>query len=271
MGTALAADPERASLPWLGGSCRDARYPALAGEWAVGCFGGEVNRAFHVETGQQVELERAVESPGLADGVLVGPTGRWVLPASAPSDTPNPLDAIAPFATDGDRIAVATAEGVVVLEDNRVHRVEAAPAPWRAPAVGIDFIAWVEGEDDIRLLVDGSERSQAWAEGRHVAADGEHIAWIEDERVCVQKRHQMKRCVWTDAHTARGLALDEGVACWEAWNGRDVDIACSDGFAIEGPGHQRGPSLAEGRLLYRDGKDVRLVTLPVAPPEAEPE
>lgn len=263
MGSALAAEPERASLPWLGGSCRDGRYPQLAGEWAVGCYGGKVSRAFHVETGQQVELERSVEAPAVADGLLVGPTGRWELPAAEPTDQREKLEAVAPWATDGRRTVVPTADAIVLLEEGR--RIDAAPLPWRQPAVGEGFVAWIEAGDAVMVWREDTGRTVHFAEGRHVAAEGRWIAWIEEERVCLQTLHTMPSCTWSDAHTSVGLSLDEGVACWEQWNGEDVDVQCSDGFSVGGPGHQRGPSRDEGRLLYRDGDTVRLTVLPTDP------
>ena len=54
---------------------------------------------------------------------------------------------------------------------------------------------------------------------------------------------------------------------WCASRIKDVDIACSDGFGVDGPGHQRGPSRSEGWLLYRENGQTRLVRLPVAAPD----
>ncbi len=252
-------------MPWLGGTCRDARYPALAGDWAVGCFGGPVNRAVNLETGQQVELERAVDSPGLADGVLIGAAGWWHLPSGTPTDKPSPVEAIGPFSTDGQRAVVTTPVSIEILDGNTRESIEAAPTPWRAPAIGDGFVAWVE--DEVVMMAPEDGAAVQWAEGRHVSANGPTIAWLDDERVCLQRVGAMKQCTWTDAHTARGLSLDGDVACWESWNGEDVDIACSDGFGVDGPGHQRGPSRSEGWLLYRENGQTRLVRLPVAAPD----
>ena len=63
-----------------------------------------------------------------------------------------------------------------------------------------------------------------------------------------------------DAHTARRLALDGEVACWEQWTGDEVDVHCSDGVQLRRPGHQRNPSrfgrwllvVEEGRALQVD-------------------
>jgi len=225
----------------------------------VGCFGGKVNRAFHLPSGEQVELERSVEAPGLAEGVLVGPTGRWVLPATEPMDRPEELEAIAPWITDGERVLVATPNGLVLREPGGEVHIGGSPTPWRQPALGEGFVAWIE--DEVVMLLEDGRGIVEWAPGRHVAAQDRIVAWIDDERVCVQKLGEMKQCTWTDAHTSRALTLDDGVACWESWNGADVDVECSDGFRVGGDGHQRAPSRDNGRVLYRDGETVRVVSV----------
>lgn len=246
--------PTRTSLPWLGGSCRDGRYPQLAGEWAVGCLGHAVNRAVHLETGQQVELERPVESPGVFAGGLTGATGTWVFPSATPVDRPSPIEARSAWASDGQRHAVITPDGVQLLDGNRRRTVEHAAAPWMPPAVGDDFVAWSAGD---QVFVEREGQVVEQGAGWHVAASGPHLAWMTDTQVCVDER-----CVTTDPHTSSRLSLDGDVACWEHWTGQDVDVWCSDGERIEAPGNQRNPSRSGRRILYREDGQTLLWTLP---------
>src|SRR5436190_20904996 len=54
--------------------CRDVRFPALAGEWAVGCgASGLVDRAVHLPTGTVIELPVPAARPGIAPGLVYVP------------------------------------------------------------------------------------------------------------------------------------------------------------------------------------------------------
>ncbi|MCP4805246.1 MAG: hypothetical protein GY913_02870 [Proteobacteria bacterium] len=220
----------------------------------MGCLGHEVNRVVNLETGLQLELERAVEGPALFDGGMTGATGTWHFPVTTPVDKPSPIEATSAWASDGARHAVATSDGVLVLEGNRRRLIEVEVAPWMPPAVGEDVIAWVSGE---HVFVERDGEVEDLGPGWHVAASASSLAWITPDGVCIDER-----CIPTDAHASKRLSLDGDVACWEHWNGSDVDVWCSDGVRIEGPGHQRSPSRSGSRVLYREDGQTLLWTLP---------
>ncbi len=274
---ALAGPPDVQvlPLPWLDGPCQDARYPRLAGEWAVGCGpSGRVDRALHLESRRTVALEGAAVSPAVAPGVLYAPTrdhGLWRLPGGDPVEvTLVPRQGVAPPATDGERVALPVAEGVQLFElDERVRRThDAVPAPWYPPAIDGDLVAWVDrrgDSEDIWALVDGEPVAVAAGPGheRHVAVEGRTVAWIDDRGAHTWDAVSGERSSWAvDAHTSRRLALDDGVLCLEAWNGVDVDVACSDGVYWGGQGHQRAPDRQGRQLLVVDRGRALLLEWP---------
>jgi len=274
-----AADLQVLPLPWLDGPCQDPRYPRLAGEWAVGCGpSGRVDRALHLATRRTVALEGGAVSPGVAPGVVYAPTrdhGLWRLPSGEtdPQAPLVPLAGIAPPATDGDRVALALADGLQLFRlDERIrHTWDASPAPWYPPALDGELVAWVtrqDGSEDIWALVDDQAVPVATtaAHERHVAVSGDLVGWVSDDGVHTWDARTGARQAWpTDAHTTRRLSLHDGVACWEAWNGVDVDVACSDGVRWGGEGHQRSPDRQGGQLLVMDRGRALLLVLPEAP------
>ena len=256
-------------LPWLDGACRDARFPRLAGAWAMGCEDKQgVSRAWNLDTGERIELSDAPVSPGLADGVVfsVGEVeGLWRLPAvESVTDLPRiPVRTIAPPATDGTQAVVVTPENLqlfVLGEPLRKH-VEAVPAPWYPPAISGNWLAWVdlsrleETGEDILLHHADTGRVETLAGGpgneRHVVASGDWLAWLDDDGVVILhlETREMVR-IETDAHTTTGLGLWGSVACWEEWSEGDVDLRCSDGLRVRGSGHQRRPSRWGRYLLF---------------------
>ncbi len=263
------------SLPQLEASCSDTRYPQLAGAWAVGCSGGGlVDTAVHLETRRVVELVDPVADPGVGgEGVVVAPDRVWVLPEARPERHRRPVEGIAPWATEGQRVAIAT-EGDLqwfALDEHARQHLSGAPAPWMPPAVG-DALAWVDvGErdqlgEDIYVWVEGLRDAaplvRREGDQRHAAADGEWVAWIEDDRVCVESLVTgLRSCTETDAHTSRSLSLWRDVACWEHWTGEDTDVRCSDGLWLKRPGHQRSPSRVGDWLLFQDRGRVLVAEL----------
>lgn len=250
--------------------CLDARYPQLSGAWAVGCRGAAVNLAVHLDTGEQVLLERAAQSPALAAGVVYAPTvahGLWTLPDPVP-DRQIVVPVQGAAGTDGQRVAVATTDDIQVMqigERTRRH-IDADPAPWYPPAVSAWGVAWVQSGEDVWFARAGAQQGRALADGpdhqRHVAASGRWVAWIEDAGVVVYDVEQDTRQLFeTDAHTSRGLSLWGPTACWEHWNGADIDVWCSDGLRVDGPGHQRAPSRVGARMLVRDAGQVVVLQL----------
>lgn len=258
------------SVPWVSGPCADPRLPAVHGEWAVGCSGMRVDRAQNLRTGQQLVLERPEERVAVGPGVVYGKAGQWRLEEGGQLSPALPLRSDGALATDGTLVAVATEHDVQVgpLDGNSRQHASPPPAPWYRPAVADGRVAWVSHEgdsEDIWLLDVEARDAQPVAEGpgheRHVALSGTHIAWVEDDAVVLKPLDGAARRIPADAHTARGLALDGDVVCWEQWNGADVDVACSDGVSVQRPGHQRSPSRSEGWLMVVEDGQALVMTL----------
>ena len=177
-----------------------------------------------------------------------------------------PFDGVAPAATDGVRVVISAGDDLqwMVLGEGRRYHVASDPLPWYAPAIEGRWIAWVErgpdGSEDVWLYDLEARETRVVAAGpeheRHVAIQGGYLGWIAESEVVVIDLETGARRSWpADAHTSRGLSLWGEVACWEAWSGRDIDVVCSDGLRVGGPGHQRNPSRWGPWLLYvQDGK-----------------
>ena len=164
-------------------------------------------------------------------------------------------------------------DAVVLMPWDAGHRRElpAAPASWYAPALSESAVLWVDrrdsawtGLDVLRLSPDGRSAQvlvRAPGDQVHVAASEHWVAWVETHFVVVQDlRTGERRRYPSDTHAATGLSLWGPVACWEHWNGQDVDAVCSDGLIADGPGHQRAPSRYQGWMLYRDGERTMVAT-----------
>lgn len=274
-----APPPLVRSLPALAGTCSDGRFPRLAGAWAVGCGpSGMVDRAVELATNRVVSLTGAAASPALAPGVVYAPGlehGLWRLPE--PNPVPGvhrmPAPGVEAVATDGARVAVCTREDVQVfaLFDAGRQRYAGRPAPWYWPAVSSLGVAWVELRDaaltgeDIWFLADGAHTPEPLVrkagQQRHLAASGPFLGWIDDDGVRVEDlRSGERRFYAADAHTSAGLSLWGPVACFEVFDGIDVDVACTDGLEVDRPEHQRGPSRYGPWILFREGAQVLLAT-----------
>ena len=269
-----------APLPWLDGPCDDPRYPVLDGAWAVGCgSSGRVERALNLDTGERVELSDALDAPAVGGGVIyVAGTrgGLWRLPAGEedPEMVRIPVTGHAPPATDGHHVVVVTEDDLQVLElgERSRYHTEGWPAPWYAPAISGRWLGWV----DVRALDERGEDVLVWdrearelhqlavgpLDERHVALDGDHAAWVDDEGVTIAHLVTGERQrVASDPRPTNRLSLSDGIACWEAWNGADVDVVCSDGVTVDGDGDQRTPSRVGDRILYVDAERTFLATV----------
>jgi hypothetical protein len=129
----------------LASPCQDARYPALAGPWAVGCGKtGEVDRAISLHSGERIALPPSI-SPGLGPGVVYAPeVGRIDLSAPAAAK-------VSRF--ERNRLSNRTAPpavssaGIAVIKDNSVHSLvlgdkvirsltsDAPPLGYQPPAI----------------------------------------------------------------------------------------------------------------------------------------
>lgn len=283
--------------------CNDPRYPALAGPWVVGCGpSGEVDRALSLKSGRLVKLPRALTSPGLGEGAIYAPgLDGWLYRLD--EDGAHAVEGIArvtapplaPPATDGIHVAILTDRGVEAFAaTEHHHRVfPTRPWGWYPPALAWPDVAWVtdggpDAEDIWWIDAVNGRHPQPLAAGpghqRHVVGSEHWLAWVEDDAVVVLDitsgaRHRYR------ANTGFSAApsLWRDVACWEerppltptdeAPRGPSgleaptdgIDIRCSDGVTVGGPGDQHKPSRWADWLLYRDGKRVMLYTLPDEP------
>ena len=270
----------RQPLPQLKRRCRDRRYPRLAGAWAVGCGSeGLISLALDLRDGGLLQLEQAAETPATGDGVLFAPgrhQGLWRLPSTQPSGGRSTAtrQPIAPAAVDGEHAALLLEGRVTAFKvgDKGIKLLQAQPLPWQTPALSWPVMAWVDGSQrertgsDIRtwnLERDTRSRPLTQAPGhqRHVAASGHWVGWQDDEGVWVEDLRDGRRS-FTKADTGfrAGLSLWGPVACWEERADGDIDIACSDGLRVDGPGDQGWPSRWGPWLLYRQDDIPHLAT-----------
>lgn len=262
-------------VPSADRACFDPRFPTLSGPWIVACEGGKVARALPIGGGEERTLDPVMESPGVgAAGVYGQSQGGWRSQDWAwRPGKPAPVRAVSPLGVGPEQVVVLTADAVVRMPWDAGERraLPAAPASWYAPAVSEHAVVWVDrrdaawtGLDVLRLSEDGQSAqvlARAPGDQVHVAASEHWVAWIEEHFVVVQDlRSGERRRYPSDTHTATGLSLWGPVACWEHWNGQDVDAVCSDGLIADGPGHQRAPSRYQSWMLYQDGERAMVAT-----------
>lgn len=273
--------------------CLDARYPALAGPWVVGCgAGGLVDRALSLLTGRELRFE-PMTAPALGEGLLVsiGPDAQALrLREGGAERLDLPLvwtRGLAPPATDGARVALLE-EGRVsawALEERSRNLIEARPEAWFRPALGGERLAWVErgahGQGEVWALDLRSPRArpERLAErGWHVVGQGERLAWVEPDALVLYEpaSGEQERLPARTGFSAPP-SLWEEVICWEERPrhrvdepGDGVDILCNDGLTAAGPGHQRWPSRFGPWLLYRQDGALWLRTAASADPASPP-
>ncbi|MDP2304860.1 MAG: hypothetical protein Q8P18_02410 [Pseudomonadota bacterium] len=280
-GTVLVR-PEVRSLPTIeAGSCRDDRFPTLAGPWVVWCSTtGRVDRAYNLGSLEAVTLSASAEAPGIGPGaILVPQLGLWRLPDASPVPNQGRVAGatVGPPATDGEHGVFAWAGHVEAfpLSERIRERTDAAPLPWYPAALAWPWAAWVEdggltGEDVWTRTAEGerSPLARSARSERHVVGDGRWLAWLDEEGVYVQDMARGERRVYAaDTGFAHGLGLWGPVACWEdrgalrAGTG-DIDVRCSDGVELHRPGHQRAPARWGPWLLFREGVQLLVATVP---------
>jgi hypothetical protein len=254
--------------------CRDARFPALAGEWAVGCgASGLVDRAVHLPTGTVIELPVAAVRPGIAPGFLYVPGGAmFQLTASTALRTVGDAGlvkdgAFAPPAIDGVHVAIATRDRVYVSQPDASAwpSWEVDLQGWDGPALAWPRVAWVD--DTLRVVaVDAEVRSPpsvwstAGARARHVVSDGARFAWVEDGALVLflpSTGERERIDTRTGFHAPPTLSGDR--VCYEERVPQTgVQVRCNDGTVV---GSATWPSLSADRLLYRKGDHPWLLVL----------
>ncbi len=274
--------PEVRSLPTIEAtSCRDDRYPTLAGPWVVWCSTtGRVDRADHLGTRASVTLSAGAEAPGIGPGAVLAPElGLWRLPdtSPAPDQTRVAPGTVGPPSTDGVHGVFAWSDHVeaFALSERIRDRTDATPLPGSPTALAWPWAAWIEDGgltgEDVWARADKGGRTplaRTARSERHVTGDGRWLAWLDEEGVYVQDMTSGERRVYAaDTGFVYGLGLWGPVACWEdrgayrAGTG-DIDVRCSDGVELRRAGHQRAPSRWGPWLLFREDARVLVATVP---------
>lgn len=275
-------------------TCADDRLPALAGEWVVGCRAGDrPDTAVSLATGAIVDLPSPPPTFTLSGPHLFAP-GLGQGPRDLPGGAPDPAapfakdDLVAPAAFDGVHIALATESHVeaYAIEDRNWGRVEARPTPGFMPALVWPTVVWVQAGAGLDLWTqDAAGLARPFRTGpgdqtlpvgeapvgEAPMGEGRHLAWVDDgDVVLYDTRTQTETRFAADTGFGAPPTLADGVVCWEdrgAWKARGgalddpdgIDIRCSDGTGVGGPGDQRWPSRWGQWLMYRVGAEVFVV------------
>jgi hypothetical protein len=256
--------------------CSDARYPALAGAWAVGCGpSGLVDRAVYLPTGAVLELPRPAVRPGLAPGWVYASGAGGALMQLTPTAAVAIVDDVAvardpifaPPAVDGVHVVLQTNERLYVA----MPRATAWPSwpvdpqGWDAPALAWPWVAWVDADlrvsvMDAALRTPHSVWSTAGTRARHVVSDGQRFAWVEDGDVvlCDPATGDRSRIKARTGFQAPPTLSGDRVCYEERVPDRGVQLRCNDGTTVAGA---TWPSLWETDLLYRKGDTPWLLVL----------
>ena len=257
----------------LSAPCSDPHFPSLAGEWLVGCGrDGQVDRALDLQTGQLWQLPTALDNPARGEGLLWQPDRRssairldatgpvlvaLVSPAVQASTTAGSLDASGGAATTPSSLLLVNANNVTWTP------LKARPASWYPPALNENLVVWVErvaGGTEIRLR----RRDQGpiirltnlpASNPRHPIAHGPGFLWVEDGRIVLyDPTHASTSTLEVETGFSGPPTSDGSAYCWETRHPTDgIDIHCSDGVTVAGPGHQRWPDRKGRWLVYREG------------------
>ena len=260
--------------------CADPRFPAVAGGWLFSCDAqGRVAQALRLDDGHAVALPVAVEQPAVGPGCIYVPGvngGLWRLGDGAPEAVGAVALVVEPLAappvTDCAHIALLTDNAVQAFAvGDRVRRsVEARPAGWYPPALAWPWVAWIEApRPGERVLMaynveSGERRAGPGVQGaRHVIGRDGLFAWADDAQLWLwEPMSQAARATPAEAGFSAPLSLDRGVICYEERQAGHLDLRCTDGLAVQGPGHQRAPQRSGDRLLYREDDRLMLYTAP---------
>lgn len=247
----------------LDAPCQDPRFPALAGPWAVGCGpDGRVDRVIFLPTRARYDLPVALSAPCLAPGWLWDPGGPGRLlrlegSRATPIDAPAAPSPAGPCAVSESRLATQSAQHLSVGPHRGARaKLPARPLGWSPLALADRWIAWVEATAPGLPQVygwDGTGPATPLGPpgSRHVVGAGGRLAWVEPGAVARWTPGGTLDRWPADTGFSAGLGFDGELLCWETRGPADLDLRCSDGLVIDGPGHQRAPSQWGPYLLYR--------------------
>lgn len=234
--------------------CADDRYPALAGEWLVGCVADDaVNVALSLATHVVVTLTEPVRSPALGRGWLWSPgraAGAWVLPAArrgplapgveaalVPTEGVGPA-ALATVQDEGVQrwlaaVPYATHIDLLDLASHTWPRFDARPLPGEPVAVGYGWAAWTERaadtDDDVWIV-----RTQ---DAVPITVDGQAVSAGQPTRLAGGPGDQRGVVAagqfvwWLDTSSDRAIRLDlaDGTrASFEAETGFEAGLTLTD-------------------------------------------
>lgn len=274
------------SLPWLGNDCADPHLPTLSGPWAIGCKGASTpNRAQHVSKGTQLEFPPLGQEWGHGEGVLVDHTHRqfWRI-GSDSREKLHPFSSKihSPLISDGQRLVISSPSKLEWVDLGDTHRFsvpQADPAPWYAPAISGDRLAWVQrgspqsGEDVWAFDIQSKNAwpvAQSTEHERHVALQGVYIAWMTDTAIHLLNTESKAHLLFPgQVNSNTFLSLSQGVVCWESFERKDLDIHCSDGLHLDRPGDQRHPRRWKEWLLVHEN-NMALLVGPLKPKRSAP-
>lgn len=291
----LVAQADGAVLPVapvhaLRRACHDRRFPRLVGPWAIGCGpDGAVDLAVDLRTNALITLASPVDTPGVGEAVLFAPGldgGLWTLPGTLPEPVKITagVHTIAPTAVLGRRIALLAKGQVSAFDAASFQRAvhDADPVPWYPPALTPTWMAWVDGRDRTRTgldiwslqLPDGRRPvalCQDPGDQRHVVASGDRIGWVDAEGLWIQEMATgTRQHVRAETGFRAAPTLTPTAACWEERDASDVDVVCSDGISIRGPGDQGWPTRYDPWLFFRDEGVPKVALVSARSPGASP-
>lgn len=223
-----------------------------------------MDRALHLPTGELVHLPSST-SPALREArVYVPDQGLFELRPNgaerlAPATPWSSTRLVAPPATDGKHLAVLGEQRLTVysLRGGGWPMWDVDPREWHPPVVAWPWVAWIAADESIwRVNVEersDPERLTAGPASR-LSTDGRRLAWSEADALILLEGDDQDRIDATTGFNAPP-SLDAAAVCWESRGDGGVDVVCSDGVELTGPGDHTWPSRSGAYLLFRvDGK-----------------
>ena len=268
----LAAEPQIRPLPWLGSVCSTSSLPRVSGGWVFGCDSeGRPNRALHLLSDERVQFGAPQGAWGLSEGVVLDLHGKAAFLPGGEEMLLTPISSAlhAPLVSHDQTLVFSGVQGIETMPLGGTRRTrieESTPAPWYAPAVNDHGVFWVElhnGKEEIHWMPHQGGSSEPLAAGskplRHVAADGDYVAWMSDTSVFIRDLSTGLTAEQSGRfHSNQSLAISGSLVCFESLNEEDIDIFCSNGFHLQRPGHQRNPSIWKDWLVFHEGDQALL-------------
>ena len=251
------------------GSCSDRRYPAIFGDWVVGCgSNGHVDRAISLLDGKLIRLPTSSESVGFGEVPVFGRRGVYDWQDARLNSTVRIInEMVAPSFNQHDRIASLESDQVRLRVGAKSWTASANPRGWYPPALLGQQVIWVnddgDGGSDLMSWRPG-ESVEVYAGGdgeqRHVVSSKTHVAYLDSNQVVVRNQAAQITASYSAIVIDR-LSIWEDNVCWSAWSTEDIDIFCSNGFHLARKGHQLWPSHSDKALVFQEEGQVMILPL----------